>query len=105
MDILRVSCDVLYKEIREEVMRPNPATALPPFMMLVADKATINRRTCQTVLSVVTIEGEKTALPVGAPLVYDGAEGGTASELAQQITTTLLQNWQLPETHLQMIAG
>lgn len=105
MDILRVSSEVVYQEIQEAIVKPNPATALPPFIMLLADKATINRRTCQTILGVVTIDGEKVELPVGAPLVYEGTEGGTSAQLADQIIKTLQQNWQLPDSHLQMIAG
>lgn len=73
--------------------------------MITADKVTINRRQCQTVLAILTIDGEKQVVPVGAPLVYDGSEGGSSIVLAHQMFEVLSNNWQLPEPHLEVIAG
>lgn len=105
LSILRAAASEIYSSISNKICEPLEATGMPPFLMITADKATINRRTNQTILAASAITGERTFLPVGSPLVYDGEEGGTAAELASQICDTLLKNYCLPESHLQMIAG
>ena len=44
-------------------------------------------------------------LPVGVPLVYDGSEGGCASDLANQIVNTSKVNMKLSDEGLQMTGG
>ena len=51
------------------------------------------------------VNGKKAALPVRAPLVYDGTEGGLSMYLATQIFDTLIKNIHLEEDDLQRIAG
>ena len=93
------------KMLGSMLLKPLPSTGLPPFLMVTADKATINRRSSQATLILATIDGERRYIPAGSPLVYAGEEGGLAEELINKMLKTITDCLCIPESHLQMIAG
>ena len=64
--ILDIIKDEIYVKISEKLKTHLEATGMPP---ITADKATINRRTNQTILVYVNINGKREVFPIGCPLV------------------------------------
>ena len=95
----------IYHQCREALRTPLKSTGFPPFCMVTADKATINRRTNQTILVTATLGGIRTVIPIGSPLVYHGEDGGRSDELVTQIFESFKSNLQLQDENLDMIAG
>lgn len=104
-ECIQPALKVIFKEVKQKLTSTLPSTGLKPFFMVTADKSTINRRTCQTILISFIFQGEKTVVPIGAPVVYTGAEGGCSEELAFQICNSIKKNLQISDGDLKMIAG
>ena len=78
-----------------------PSTGLPPHFSTASDKSTPIRMTNHAVMVVLMIDGEKKAIPIAAPPVYDFESsqviGGTASHLAEQVTSSLRKTVKMTE--------
>ncbi len=84
-------------------MKPLASTGLPPHFSTTLDKSTPAYISNHAVMVLVIVDGKKTAIPIDAPRVYhfedSSLQGGTASELAQQVIASLLKMLNLPKVH------
>ena len=78
-----------------------PSTGLPPHLSTASDKSTPIRTTNHAVMVVLMIDGEKKAIPIAVPPVYDFESsqviGGTASHLAEQVISSLRKTVKMTE--------
>ena len=99
----------IYKKIAEILSTPLLSTGLPPHFCTTSDKSTPLRISNHAIMILVMVNGEKTAIPVSAPHVYEFSEsqisGGTAPHLAEQVISSLLTNLNLQETHLSYLVA
>ena len=88
----------LLKKLNTLLGKPLPTTGIPPHFPTASDKSTPIRITNH---AIVMVDGEKTAIPIAAPPVYDFENsevvGGTASHLAEQVISSLRKTAKIPE--------
>ena len=94
----------LYKKTRDYLTTSMPSTGLPPHYGTTSDKSTPAHVSNHAIMILVIVDGKKTAIPVDAPAVYSFSnaelEGGTARELAEQVSSALINTLKLPATTL-----
>ena len=96
-----------YMKLRKHIQTPLPSTGIPPHFSTTSDKSTPIRVTNHAVMVVLMVEGEKVAIPIAAPPVYDFEHseviGGDAGHLADQVIYTLTKTAKIPETSLRYL--
>ena len=94
----------ILKKTREMLLTPLPSTGIPPHFSTTSDKSTPAHISNHAIMIMVTLNGKKIAIPVDAPPVYhfeqEHLEGGTASELAEQVLASLSNTLKLPNSSL-----
>ncbi len=101
-----IKCFQVYlsNKTKEVLTSPIPSTGLPPHFSTTSDKSTPAHLSNHAVMVLLMVNGEKTAIPIDSPAVYafktESVEGGTASELAEQVIKSLTETVKLPHSCL-----